>query len=300
MKYKMGPCEFEAESKYLTLHMHENSPNDDIETLRNRLLDDGFLLIRGLHDRQEVLAARHDILQLMADAGELNPSAPLIDGIAPNDPRAIASSSVRGREHLRTASMKRVVYGPRVMRFFDRLLGGESLCYNYQWLRTAGPGASSTVHYDVVYMGRGTRNLYTCWTPFGEITPEMGPLVLCEKSHTWQEVIGTYGRSDVDRDLTQGHFTNNPAELVDRFGGRWVTSTFQPGDAVIVSIFNLHGSLTNSSNRYRISCDTRYQLKSEPIDERWAGDNPIGHTGFFDPNSKLRPVDESRRSWGID
>jgi hypothetical protein len=300
MKYRMGPCEFEAESKYLTLNMSESWPGDAIGVLRERLEDDGFLLLRQLHDPREVLAARREILQLMADAGELHPEADLMDGIVADETAKRGSSSVRGREHLRTESMKRVVYGSRVMRFFEQLLEGNAISYNYQWLRTAGPGACSTVHCDAVYMGRGTQNLYTCWTPFGEITPDMGPLVLCEGSHTWSAVRNSYGRSDVDRDLTQGHFTNNPAELVDRFGGRWMTSTFSPGDAVIVSMFNLHGSLTNMSNRYRISCDTRYQLASEPIDDRWAGDVPIGHTGFFDPKSLLKPVEESRKEWGIE
>ena len=40
------------------------------------------------------------------------------------------------------------------MQFFDQLLGGKTISYNYQWLRTAGPGACSTVHCDSVYMGR--------------------------------------------------------------------------------------------------------------------------------------------------
>jgi len=30
-------------------------------------------------------------------------------------------------------------------------------------------------------------------------------------------------------------------------------------------------------DRLRISTDTRYQLASEPADERWSGEEPIGH-----------------------
>jgi hypothetical protein len=40
----------------------------------------------------------------------------------------------------------------------------------------------------------------------------------------------------------------------------------------------IHASLDNrTTDRVRISTDTRYQLASEPIDERWIGENPIGH-----------------------
>ena len=38
-------------------------------------------------------------------------------------------------------------------------------------------------HVDNVYMGRGTRNLYTMWTPFGDTTVEMGTLTVCEASN---------------------------------------------------------------------------------------------------------------------
>ncbi len=300
MKYQFGRCEFEAESKYLTLRMRaSNDVLDDTHALRERLDADGFLLLRDLHDRDEVLEARREILTVMAEEGRLDPDASLMDGVAHPDPKEVATSSVRGREHLKTDSLKRVVYGRRIRTVFERLLGGDVMSYNFQWLRTAAPGAASPIHADVVYMGRGTHGLLTCWTPLGDITPDMGPLVVCQSSHKWRNVIETYGRSDVDRDRTQGVFTNNPAELVDTFGGRWVTTAFATGDVVIVNLFNLHGSLTNCSNRYRISCDTRYQRTDEPVDDRWSGTHPKAHDAFWSPETKLESVETSRARWGI-
>ena len=56
MKYAMGRCEFEAESAALTLHLREsNEIGDDAAALRQRLEEDGYLLLRGLHDRDAVL-----------------------------------------------------------------------------------------------------------------------------------------------------------------------------------------------------------------------------------------------------
>ncbi|GMR23860.1 MAG: phytanoyl-CoA dioxygenase family protein [Acidobacteriota bacterium] len=301
MQYQMGNRHFEAESKYLTLDLPDsNDILEDSDALRERMQRDGYLLIRGLHDAQEVLKARGDILRLMADESALDPNATLMAGVASTELEELASSSVRGREHLKTDSLKRVVYGKRVVSFFDRFLGGESLSYNFQWLRTTGHGAGSTIHYDVVYMGRGTQNLYTCWTPLGTVTPEMGPLVLCLGSNQWRDVIDTYGKTDVDRDLTCGYFSKDPAELVDKFGGRWATTTFEPGDVVILSMFMMHASLTNNSKKYRISCDTRYQLASEPVDDRWAGPQPRMHDAFWQPGAAIVPVEVSRERWGCD
>lgn len=300
MRYRLGKREFEAESRYLTLRLREsNDVLADTAALRARLAEDGYLLLRGFHDRGEVLEARREVLERLAARGALDPAASLLDGVAHPERRSRPTSSVRGNEGLKTDGLRSVVYGPRAMGFFGRLLGGEAMSYNFQWLRVAGPGAASGIHADVVYMGRGTHELYTCWTPLGDVTPEMGPLALCLGSHRWQRVRETYGRSDVDRDLIEGIFSRDPAELVDRFGGRWATAHFAAGDAVIQSIHILHASLTNTSTRYRISCDTRYQRKGEPVDERWAGETPRGHDGFWSPEARLEPVERSRARWGV-
>ena len=300
-QYQIGDSWFEAESKYLTLELRDSTDLlDDTEALRARMKEDGFLLLRGLHDHDAVLTARRDILNIMAEQGKLDPDADLMDGVVNPDPaKGNDTPTVRGRDHMKKPSLREVVYGPRVMGFFERFLGGTPMSYEFQWLRAVGPGGSSTVHYDVVYMGRGTQNLYTCWTPLGRITPDMGPLAMVLGSNRWKHVIETYGRTDVDRDLTCGYFTKDPAELVDRFGGRWATTTFEPGDVVILDMFTMHASLTNNSNRYRISCDTRYQLASDPVDERWAGKAPKAHAQFWAPEAKLEPVEVSRKRWGI-
>jgi len=39
----------------------------------------------------------------------------------------------------------------------------------------------------------------------------------------------------------------------------------------------VHASLDNQTNRFRLSSDSRYQLASEPADERWIGAHPAGH-----------------------
>ena len=66
-------------------------------------------------------------------------------------------------------------------------------------------------------------------------------------------------------------------EVQEQLGGRWLTADFNAGDMLV---FTLHCALDNCSpaNRIRITSDTRYQLVSEPIDERWIGDDPIAHS----------------------
>ena len=299
MQLQLGTRLVEPEDRYLTLDLLDSSDAvNEPALLRRRMEEDGYLFIRGFHDANGVMAARREILELLASQGKLDSRSPLMDGVV-NPVIAPDSISVRGREALKTESLKSVVYAPQTMQFFDRFFGEPSVSFNFQWLRTVGPGAASPVHCDMVYMGRGTKELYTLWTPFGRVPPDMGPLAICLGSHRWQEVIETYGQDDVDRDVTPGIFTNDPSELVDRFGGRWATTTFEPGDAMIVSMHLLHASLKNLTDRYRISCDTRYQRASQPQDERWSGPAPTGHPVMWSPGVQLEPLEVSRQRWGV-
>jgi hypothetical protein len=298
--FRMGPCSFEAESRYLTLQLREsNEISDDPEALRKRLDEDGFLFIREFHDRNQVLGVRRDILQIMADTGELDPAEPLMEGVINPALKTQATVSTKGRENLKTDSLKRLLYGRRPENFFRKLFVVEPMAFQFQWLRAGGHGAGSTIHADVVYMGRGTKRLCTIWTPLGDIPPEMGPLVLCLGSHRWERVRTTYGQADVDRDRIPGHFTENPAELVEKFGGRWATAPMRAGDAVIVNMFLLHASLMNTTNRYRISVDARWQPAGEPMDDRWSGDRPAGHSELWKPGAQLEPLAVSRAKWGV-
>ena len=162
------------------------------------------------------------------------------------------------------------------------------------------PGKSSGCHYDNVYMGRGTRDVYTVWTPLGDVPMELGALALCLRSEHFEQVKDVYGTLDVDRDNTAGGvLTEDPVEIVDKFGGRWATTNFQAGDIIIFGMFILQFALKNSTNRYRTSMDTRYQLKSEPVDERWVGLKPIGHSARKNSGSKGKGLEAYREKLGL-
>ena len=146
-------------------------------------------------------------------------------------------------------------------------------------------------------MGRGTKNVYTCWTPLGDTSFEMGPLAILVGSHRFERVKKTYGKMDVDRDKVSGWFSKDPIDLVDRFGGKWMTTKFKMGDVLIFGMFTMHGSINNTSDRFRLSCDTRYQRADEPVDERWIGDDPKAHYAWR--KGKMVTMEEAKKEWGV-
>ena len=298
--YQIGNSQFVADGKRLRLELNDSqSLLGDPAALRDRLFEDGYLFLRSVHDREEVLAARRSILERLSKRGEIAADAPLMDGVIATDIDKQSTSSVRGNEDLKNDLLRQVVYGTRILRFFEQLLGGPIVGLQFQWLRAAGTGARSAIHCDAPFMSRGSQRLLTCWTPLGDLTPEMGPLAICLGSHRWRSVVETYGQSDVDRDLTNGAFTEDANELVDTFGGQWATADFRAGDVVIFGMHLLHASLTNQTDRFRISVDTRYQPAEDRVDERWAGDCPRGHDRFWEPGVNLEPIAVSRAKWGV-
>lgn len=272
----------------------------DPMALKERMSEDGYLLIRDLHDKDEVLSARKVILEKLDSKGMLLPDTPLMDGIYnPDYPEPTSTGSMGNKPLTKLPEFRAVVEGEPVMSFFKDFLGGETRTFDFKWLRTAGPGSGSHIHYDIVFMGRGTQDLYSCWTPFGDVSLDMGPIVFCLGSNRFDKVRKTYGQSDVDRDLIEGHFSHKPQEVIENFGGYWATTSFSAGDVIIFSMYLMHASLVNTSNKIRITADTRYQLASEPIDERWIGEDPKGHYSWKQKDVKIESLEESRRRWGV-
>lgn len=293
--------QIELNGQYLTDTLRDcNDLLDDLPALRQRLADDGYLLIRQLYDQDAVLQARRSILEQMASQGSLEQDGDLMAGRVKPDakhPHLLGNQVVTHCE-----PVKAVLESPRVYEIFARLFGGDVVTFDYKWLRSTGTNQFTGAHFDMVYMGRGSKRLHTCWTPFGDIDIEQGPLALCVGSHKlegFERVRNTYGQMDMDRDLINGLFSTDPIEIVDKFGGQWQTTRFKAGDVIVFGMFTMHASLNNTTDRWRLSCDTRFQPADDPIDERWMGDNPIAHYAFATQATKHVSMEDARRRWGI-
>lgn len=278
--------------------LRASDPAEGPAALRARLAEDGYLLIRGLHDRDLVLAARRQMLAEVAAAGRLAPDAPLLEGRI----RAGAGGAFHGgdRRLVGAPAFQALVRAPRLVRFFSALFAEPATTYDYQWLRLVGTGEATGAHVDAVYMGRGTPDVITCWTPIGDVGLDQGPLAICVGSHRspgFEPVRRTYGRMDVDRDRVAGWFSSDPWELAERFGARWATTAFRAGDALLFGMQTMHASLENVSDRYRLTADTRWQAAAQPADERWVGERPRGHTTWH--SGPQKPMAQQRREWGV-
>jgi hypothetical protein len=257
----------------------------DPEALRSRLAQDGYLFVPGLLDREAVRAARMELLAL--DDLELRQDYPM-----------------------RSDVLKSVLHGERMLRFFAALLGAEVRSYDFIWLRHQRPSHGVEPHCDLVFMGRGTPDVLTCWTPFGDIPLRGGGLMLLEDSHRKSPVrLAEYLQQDVDTYCENGpnaeavrsgamqwehwqpraagrewggEISGDAVALREEWGGRWLTAPeYRMGDVLIFTMRTVHAGTDNESSALRLSTDSRYQRADAPIDERWIrgehGEDPVGH-----------------------
>ena len=266
---------------------------DDTSTLKERMAEDGYLYLPGYLDRKLVLQARESVTDRLAAEGLTDPAHSADEAVAHPD------SGLKFKPDLAhdNEPLHRLLYGGRMMEFYERLLGGPVRHYDFTWMRVVAPGHGTQPHGDIVFMGRGTHDLYTAWTPLGDIDFQLGGLIVLEGSHRLQSVREEYLTRDVDEycenvegeeeyaRTTQdmhgwrwdGSVSEDPVQLREQLGGRWLTAEYRAGDLLTFDTHTIHASLDNRSERIRLSSDSRYQLASEPIDERWVGEAPVGH-----------------------
>lgn len=279
------------------------SSNDilgDAEALNERLNAEGYLLIRELIDPAKVITAREAILNHMAEHEAMEPGSQPLEGVMGQHGKSV---SLLGRKAItQHPAVLAVLEAPELFAFYEKLWHEPVLTFDYKWLRAVGHEQATSCHYDVVYMGQGTERLRTCWIPFGDVNIEQGVLAICEGSHNqpgFEKLRNTYGKLDVDRDHAVGQFSHNPREVFDTFGGQWKTTNFKAGDILTFGMFTMHASTTNTTDRWRLSCDVRFQPAADPVDKRWVGVNPPSHSLGNPGMPPIKTMATLRKEWGV-
>jgi hypothetical protein len=311
---------FEPQSRGYSLDQKElgqladsSSLVDQPEALRRRVEEDGYLFLPGFFRRVDVLAARQVVTDRLMTNGFLDPDHPAIEGIVADVKIVNAKSAFRPPEGHNPDRVKiynaddltkqnrpllDLLHQGKILEFFSAFFGGPARYLNYIWFRAVSPGLGTPPHCDWVYMSRGTPRLMSAWVPLGDTPLRVGGLMILENSHRQAERLGNYLSRDVDDYCTNGPdakkiesgemlhewdgtLSKNPASLREKLGGRWLTADYRMGDLLLFTMRTVHASLDNQSNQVRLSVDTRYQLASEPADERYVVENPVPYSVDF-------------------
>jgi len=122
---------------------------------------DGYLYIKEFFQQLEVLNVRKEIIARMRELNLILPRADPLEAKANSDQRTVFMPELARQN----PALDQLLYGDRVISFYTRLLGSPVRHYDFTWFRPVGPGRGTAPHCDLVYMGRGTRQVFTMWVP---------------------------------------------------------------------------------------------------------------------------------------
>jgi hypothetical protein len=268
---------------------HSADAVDDVGELHRRIAADGYLFLPGYLDREEVLAARRDVLTRLVAMDVLS-AGPDLDAVTPGPELSGAPLSDVARD---SEQLMRLLYTGRMIELYERLFDQTVRHFDFTWLRAVAPGTGTAPHSDSVFMNRGTPNLLTAWVPLGDIDRQLGGVAILEQSHLREDVKRDYGSRDVDTYCSNedtagaqavqehmvwnGWISDDPVRLRSQLGLRWLTTDYRAGDLLTFPMHTVHLGLDNAADRVRLSSDSRYQPATEPVDERWVGAKPSAH-----------------------
>lgn len=233
----------------------------DGKALAARLDAEGYLFVRGLLPRDEVLDLRRQFLEMAAKAGWLRADRPLAEAAAEQS-KACKDPEPGYIEHFKAMwkleALHRMKHHPNLVGLFERIFGEPVLVHPLLVARNIFPASNgfdftTGRHQDRIHIGGGTS--YAAWTPLGDCPMTKGGLTIAPGSHRggvlpFRIAAGAGG-----------------LETENTYDGQWVASDFKVGDVVIFSDTTVHKALPNRSGELRQSFDARYQRLSDPVAE---------------------------------
>ena len=267
-------------------YLSPTQPSVGIEAVRHLYATQGYVWLKGLLPRGDVVDFRGWVLSHLSESGLLKPRTDPSLGIASDDAFDRQLADRRLMSLVRSTAYEGFCAQPRMSRLMDEFVGGLSYLHKRKIMRFTLPGTAvaTPAHYDLVYLRGGTSRVVTAWIPLGDVSIDMGGLIYLEGSHavgaameaqfardnaelTPEERISAYNRN-----MSEGGWVSKDLpQMAERFDTRWLMADYEAGDVVLHSPYMIHASTTNQSldGLIRLSTDIRYQNVDDEIDARW-------------------------------
>ena len=235
---------------------------DDPPTLRRRLRDDGYLFLRDILPKDEVLDLRRSILEFCQEVGWLLDESNLMDGLTDHPP------VLEGQEEWRPVYAKvqsleafhRLKLHYRVHKVMEDIFQEPVFALPMTIARIVFPRDNergTQPHQDWLYVG-GSTEIISCWAPLGDVPVEVGGLKLLAGSHKAGFLVprpapGPGGNIvAVDSNLD------------------WLQTDYLTGDLLLFKSLTIHAAANNHTpDVLRLSVDFRYAGESHVITEGW-------------------------------
>lgn len=186
--------------------MRAANPGMPVEELRKRFKEDGYLLVKGVIPRADVLKAREEYFKFLSPSGVLKPGSKAVEGVfdAEQDVAkfpgigsgAAGMNGHPGKQaeqfvdlaldaHVQDWYTEALCKHPDLHKFVAKLTGWEEHCKGLKrsLLRNNLPNTKAIgVHYDQIFLRHGEPTSITAWVPIGDVAITGGGLIYLEDS----------------------------------------------------------------------------------------------------------------------
>jgi hypothetical protein len=244
--------------------------------LRQRFAEDGYVLLRSVLDRQQVLDLRARYFAAFDPvllAPGTSPQDGVFSGRRPADLPEYGTAGHPAYDLVRSAQFDAFTSAPALRAVAATLLDGEVDLLPRRILRHFDrlSGKASRAHVDYDYMDHGSDRLVTAWIPLGDCPVECGGLIYLERSHQVPHDQLDELRPYTDRPDDLRPISNDLERTARALGGRWLWTDYRAGDVALHSPHTVHASLDDCIDVMRLSADIRFRYRGAAPDERWNG-----------------------------
>ncbi|KAF2121288.1 hypothetical protein BDV96DRAFT_537940 [Lophiotrema nucula] len=253
--------------------------------LQRRYREDGYVFIKNLLPREDVLKAREEYFGMLAPSGVLKPGTLNVEGIFnpmanKDDYPGIGAGASPGNGRPGAATAEKFVdlaleahYAewyretfckhPVLKDMVAKLSGWADNTYGVRrsLLRNNTPGNKAIgVHYDQIFLRHGEPTSVTAWVPMGDVSLTGGGLIYLEQGHLLgQEVEADFTKKARETGLSEeetrnafnqnmlstGLLADGPKGYSETFGRRWLVTAYEAGDVVFHTPYTIHASTIN-------------------------------------------------------
>ncbi|KAL6352589.1 hypothetical protein LRP88_13055 [Fusarium phalaenopsidis] len=280
--------------------LRSSYPSEPIDVLQARYEKDGYLFMKGILPRSDVLNCREAYFKFLSPSGVLQPGSKPVDGIYNAENKGIDFPSIGAGPCLEGQTgpgsfadlAEKAHTEPWYLEFSShpdlrdfvaklRGWGEDTLLLKRSLLRNNTPHNDAIgVHYDQSFLRYGEPTSVTAWIPIGDIRLQGGGLIYLEDSDgLGQQLEDEFNRkakecgmSEKERNdafnanmMSTGWLGYGPIQFSkDNGNGKWLLTEYEAGDVVF------HKPHMDPENRIRLGTDLRFVDSSKPHDTRWS------------------------------
>jgi len=239
---------------------------NDFDKLSALYQEEGYLFFRNVLNEPAVLRAKQEFVRVLQQQGvsKQGEAEPIWTGAGLDQIDDDALYALDGYQELLELESTR--------RLIEEIFAEPVFMYRNVDIRFALPNDAKHLtpsHQDHFFI-RQTERFRTVWIPLMRIERNVGGLTVAARSHhrgLLEHVEHETAYSYIFRGRKQ---RGVPLESI---GQTWLTADYRPGDLLMFHSLMIHRALPNTSDRIRLSLDTRYQPLSEP--RTWQAEKTI-------------------------